>query len=529
MPQYIINPHTQELDAIWSDKELGILADAAYLRLDTTNGPLLGALAITPPDTTSDPLFQIVTTGTDQYGLEINTYDLTGAGFGKFPYIHALTNGAITNMMAMDSLVIGDINVSSLLGQSFTFLRTADLQTMQITANFDGGGTGVHQMTFNDDVVFQQDCTVDGTLTAGTLSLAALSIGQNTATRPTITFDALNNDGSLVYHDSGGGVPVRWELHSSTNASDVWIDRSLGMFGNTGLSHFEFTNSIAVGNEYSDYNAAVGGQAGYIAHKFQHLATNMDDTAYMVRMFNMSNPGYMFGVKSRGQLELGSTTGTDTDISITFNGGVGGSVGKLTYMEDEDYFSFADDILIPQGERIYLDDVNSSLYDNGTNVVLASSNNMYFLPAGGQFVIGNSEAGIDFSLKFDGENSNGIITWMEDEGYFVFDNNVSIEGTIATDNNEFVATDYIRHVITTVEASAGNFTEAWTKAGTSEIMAIDAIWHDVGSGVVWADEWTSGTDPAVKYDGANFTTYRQIGAGAWAYPDEIVIEVKYTK
>ena len=40
--------------------------------------------------------------------------------------------------------------------------------------------------------------------------------------------------------------------------------------------------------------------------------------------------------------------------------------------------------------------------------------------------IGKAAAGIDYTLTFDGENSDGLITWMEDENEFLFGNNVNL-------------------------------------------------------------------------------------------------------
>mgnify|MGYP006969508355 FL=1 len=43
-------------------------------------------------------------------------------------------------------------------------------------------------------------------------------------------------------------------------------------------------------------------------------------------------------------------TGADTDIAVTFNANT--SDGVLTWMEDEDYFQFSDDILLTTTEKI---------------------------------------------------------------------------------------------------------------------------------------------------------------------------------
>lgn len=42
-------------------------------------------------------------------------------------------------------------------------------------------------------------------------------------------------------------------------------------------------------------------------------------------------------------------------------------------------------------------------------------------------------AGIDYQLKFDGETTDGILTYMEDEGRFDFDQDIDVTGNIDAD------------------------------------------------------------------------------------------------
>ena len=55
-------------------------------------------------------------------------------------------------------------------------------------------------------------------------------------------------------------------------------------------------------------------------------------------------------------------TGVDTDISVTFNANT--SDGVLTWMEDEDYFQFSDDLLISSTEKIQFRD--TAIYINSS-------------------------------------------------------------------------------------------------------------------------------------------------------------------
>lgn len=45
------------------------------------------------------------------------------------------------------------------------------------------------------------------------------------------------------------------------------------------------------------------------------------------------------------------------------------------------------------------------------------------------FTIGEQDAGVDYQLKFDGETNQGILTWMEDEDYFKFSDDILMDST----------------------------------------------------------------------------------------------------
>ena len=53
---------------------------------------------------------------------------------------------------------------------------------------------------------------------------------------------------------------------------------------------------------------------------------------------------------------------TGTDIAVTFDGE--SNDGVLTWMEDEDYFKFSDDVLINSTEKLYFNDTGTYIYSN---------------------------------------------------------------------------------------------------------------------------------------------------------------------
>ena len=60
-------------------------------------------------------------------------------------------------------------------------------------------------------------------------------------------------------------------------------------------------------------------------------------------------------------------TGVDTDIAVTFNANT--SDGVLTWMEDEDYFQFSDDILLTTTEKIQFGDTASFIQQSSDGVL----------------------------------------------------------------------------------------------------------------------------------------------------------------
>jgi len=61
-------------------------------------------------------------------------------------------------------------------------------------------------------------------------------------------------------------------------------------------------------------------------------------------------------------------------------------------------------------------------------VTLPSSKST-FINGSNSLVIGNGAAGVDYSLTFDGESNDGVITWKEDEDYFEFSDDILMNGT----------------------------------------------------------------------------------------------------
>jgi len=52
-----------------------------------------------------------------------------------------------------------------------------------------------------------------------------------------------------------------------------------------------------------------------------------------------------------------------------------------------------------------------------------------YLDGSNNFIVGIGAAGVDYTLTFDGADSDGVLTWMEDEDYFKFSDDILINST----------------------------------------------------------------------------------------------------
>ena len=133
-------------------------------------------------------------------------------------------------------------------------------------------------------------------------------------------------------------------------------------------------------------------------------------------------------------------TGADTDIVITFNANT--SDGVLTWMEDEDYFKFSDDILINSNEKVQFRDTGLYVYSSadGQLDVIADTEVEITAPTVDltattaitlqSDAITLGEAGdTDVVLTFNANTADGVLTWMEDEDYFQFSDDILMSTT----------------------------------------------------------------------------------------------------
>lgn len=320
---------------------------------------MTGALKINPADGTSDPLFEVETTGVNQYGIEIGTMDLTGIGAGKYAYLIPKTNGAVTNMMLSGPIIIGDSYPAGLgMGQALGFLNETTLVSMLIQAQWNYDGAGNNRISFNDDVYYSQNCEVAGTLSVGNLNPTTLTIGDGTATTTTIIFNDTNYDGDLNFYDSGGGGSVKYYFGNAGltgyGASSCLLElpgTRLQAY-NRGYNYIDLADGKDHRMYYSGYVVDTE-NSGATAHYFTATGTELPADGWFMQGYHMSNPGHIFGFSSFGDLYIGSSeTSYNHNTYLKFRGK--NNNATITFNQTGDRLIFEDDITLKDGEGIIL-------------------------------------------------------------------------------------------------------------------------------------------------------------------------------
>jgi hypothetical protein len=95
----------------------------------------------------------------------------------------------------------------------------------------------------------------------------------------------------------------------------------------------------------------------------------------------------------------------------------------------------------------------------------------------GDLTIGEGAAGVDYTLTFDGESNDGVVTWMEDEDYFKFSDDVNLDTLTAS---SAVYTDASK-TLTSTAPTSGTI-GYWDRTGTllSPDTAGDEVQADGG-------------------------------------------------
>lgn len=480
----------------------------------------LEAATTTPPDAPLDPskdvqtdasglLTSISNTGTGNNAMSVSP-TFTGTVIANSINIGATTT--ISGMIDDDSFATAS---SSLAASSESIKAYVDAQVTAQDLDFAGdSGTGAVDLdsqtftlagTANEIETSAGSQTITIGLPDSVVITTALTLGVGAAgVDYALTFNGETSDGVLTWMEDEDRfqfadtvrVDTNLEIGSVASAAyDIDIENTTARIGfiQTGAP----TNTWFIGTDTSP--------SGF------HL---YDATAAGYRLSVAKTSG---NTTIHKNLTIGDGTAA-TDFTLTFDGET--NDGVITWMEDEDYFQFADTIRAP---LIYVTNTNHSLraggagmayetesgvaavlglfsadgdktdanrieifgqgtvgtYPTNTEVLQMgwdSANTNYHISTGNtgtgtirnliiqaglsgnhiiladgadvvtgtNLTVGVGAAGVDYTLTFDGETSDGVITWMEDEDYFKFSDDVLIDSTeklYFNDTSSFIQDD----------------------------------------------------------------------------------------
>ena len=211
----------------------------------------------------------------------------------------------------------------------------------------------------------------------------------------------------------------------------------------TGTSNFAL-GAYALNTTLGSYNVAIGQTAGryldgdgntLIGNTALYTSTSSDRCVIIgnAAAFYQATADDLLLIDNRKRTNaaeeltnaiiLGTMAAAPANQILTFNAGTINFIGN-TYLSLDN-------------RKIYLGTQNDSeIFYNGTNLVFSPR----AVGAGG-VTIGVGAAGVDYKLIFDGENNDGLITWMEDEDYFEFADAVKFDSFIQLTQKAGTAVD----------------------------------------------------------------------------------------
>ena len=274
-------------------------------------------------------------------------------------------------------------------------LNVADGGTITLGNDIASAGSYVTHLTL----------TPNSTVTSSNLSLAgSLTLGSVAAAgSDTDKFLVLDGSGNIDYRtgtqvlsDIGGGTGTA-ALTGSTDNTIVTVTGSNAIAGEANLT-FDGTDFLVA----STGKVGVRDSAIYLYSSADGQGDLVADSVLQVTAPTVNIEGSTAITLESDAITFGENG--DTDIALTFN--ANSADGVLTWMEDEDYFQFSDDILMATTEKV-------QFRDTGLYISSNADGDLDIVSDGTEVDSINLESGGGITLDA-GTASSGII--YEDDG-----------------------------------------------------------------------------------------------------------------
>jgi hypothetical protein len=382
-------------------------------------------------------------------------------------------------------------------------------------------GVGYQALLNNDDGIFNValgHCTLSTSTSANSNVAIGAFVMTNTTSGASNTGVGTNALWTLTtgnYNTAVGGSSL--VVHESGNYNTA-IGYSALALNEDGSYNVAVGRSAGATNVNGSYNVFLGHQAGgaelgsqrlYIANT--NTATPLIYGEFDTPLVRINGALNVTGAQTfDSSITIGSGTAA-TDYTITFNGET--NDGVLTWMEDEDYFQFSDDVLIPAGEHLCFRDtaIHLASLDDGhldltadiqidlNGPVLATDKILLTQDDGNEYIdsladgfldlcattavrFNNAAADTDVVVQFIGTTSSGQLTWMEDEDYFQWADDLLLpagERWYFRDTNHYVSSEAAGYL--DFCAASGVRLTAVSGAATVENVAYEDITITAGN------------------------------------------------
>lgn len=391
-------------------------------------------------------------------GLDTITFDSSG-GVDSVSNIDGTLNISPTTGDVVASLDVSHANVwtgQQTLTDDLLFNQTTSPQDLGIRW-FDSRAVELSSLLIDEsgNVTFQAD---GGFLFQGSSSSTFIA---------TLSTSSISMSGSGMTLTSGGQITLRTAIASTLSLSSNTVT-----FGNT----------LAGANIVFNFDTTTNDGVLTWARTADQFQFSDDVLMNTNEALFLRDANQFINSQAAGYLDYTTLTAhryrmntADTDVRFEYIGTT--NSGLMEWMEDEDYFRFSDDLLMSSGEAIYLRDTGTQISSPSTGIlrlseyyidtvtfgssdpilyhrsVASPSTNYAFeqnssgltvfngtgvlfrvgnltkasiTTGSNNFTIGAGATGIDYGVAFDGETNDGLITWMEDEDYFQFADDISI-------------------------------------------------------------------------------------------------------